>query len=359
MLSAESVQHQWNSYRKWVPFVACLLGNHPISSGSKHTPIPIDDPDSVTRETLLAIQEILPKAVWHHLIHIAGWQSIRFMDPASEKMIQGRLWNQTTIQNDSLTFTASSVNFLLRIYQVKNGSAEQNKGIYEKIMFPPSARTNGDLLLEWVGCRQISKFNINVEISLESPLVLLEFFGQEKAQLLPEKTITTVLRQCGAAGLLPWFPWLGLHWSKLWANRYVMLWEKDMPDHNSHNGHIQLVQDWQKFFSEQQRHDLLIPLLDYYIQALKPASQLERFKEVSQRKSMKTRSIHQAKLEIWIRWLRGIHGLQQIFVDGQRMPVIDRMPTIRIFMDGYSSRHFDNIVHQANTVLQEIDPVIG
>ena len=106
------MSHQAIAAQKFLPFCRALLqGGLPARTEG---PLPLRTPGAVTAEVMLAVEDMINKAVMGWLIRGIGWRRCEI--PDEEEVFTARIWDEDIWGDLRLDFSTASVDLLLMVF---------------------------------------------------------------------------------------------------------------------------------------------------------------------------------------------------------------------------------------------------
>lgn len=389
----------------FLPFAVHLLSQKQLQSGVH--PLPLNTPEALTQETLKAIQDIVNQGTVSYLSRSAGWNKKAVVLPHQERPRKKRLWDADIWKQLKLQFTHESLEALLiaynltrkvpKAFELKKGNASallaghrqrdpmlmlaQKKGLStheltEQIehVQQSSIRTlqtltlhsNGDALIHHQVCQSLNQWialdQTTQNALLRNPLNLFTHFYVSAS--ITEQHIDT-LKAILKPSLAPILPWLGDIWVRHWIDIEPKRWNAPKKQqlqvfHQFCENQDLLFTAWYTLADEEERFEILIPMLHYYTEYIKTYPSTQSIAEQFSTLTRELRHIEKNTYkDVFARALLPALLLRKVYEEARDLHPVEREACHHLFMEEYQICQFEEVLKTVEERIEWLQPTLG
>ncbi len=369
------------SVQRFLPFCrAVLLGGNPSRLVGQ---LPLRKPTAMTAEVVIALEDMINKAVMGWLIRGIGWRKISI--PDEEETFEARIWDEEIWGDLTLKFTAESIDTLLLAWNLLADNKPQepvhpNNRRWRKMnpavrrQWKQDARkraivgdnqqtldqlaglslsTTGDLLLHHLVFRSLHRRkSVKAELWMSNPLNVMAFYARGGART-PEQCQSIAALLTGP--LAPLMPWIAAEWPALWRTQPGAASLDDL--RQQHANQAAVFQAWIAACEQTGQEHLLVPLVRAFAHQRDrlptTRAQLETF---AARLPMFIRQSAQRQLAEALEPIKSIHRIHQAAL---RSHPIDREGTEQILLARAAPFDLHTLHRDLNTAAKQLNDSIG
>ncbi|MEM7385572.1 MAG: hypothetical protein AAF514_11565 [Verrucomicrobiota bacterium] len=351
--SPRTTQNHRNARFSLVPWLVRLMDGGPLSGRSD--PLPIDDEQALTDETIVAIQEIANRGCWRFLARECGWRRLDAPLPRNAgSQSSRRLWEGAAAL-PALTFSTATVNLILTVF-----NASRRKTDEAGVVGPTgdqTIRTNGDLILHHLIFRRLNEqpgFKSLLSVQKDWLINPLNAFHQILPYRKGEAALTRWERLTDP-DLAPYVPWIGHQRALRWARETENLWEIGLESRLQWlEALTERLTQWATQTEKVERPDLLafgMPLFKSVQQQRSIA--LRDFERLTATLSLRER---QRYGERWVAFLDLVEPLDRFATGCLDTHPIERSGAEKAFLARWQAMDFKEVVEQIRNLSQEVRP---
>ncbi len=357
----------------WAPFVARLLMEGRLTRGP-YPVLPVDDPGALTSDTVADVREIVRRGVWAYLVRQGGWRRTRFVDPARDRVSEGRLWEAPHLQPPA--FSPGSIQLLLLLFNATRSPPRKAPGrgmaatpahgrrLELAIDLPLDLSKSGDVLLHHVVFRRLVAVYPHggpwTRRFAANPLNLLthaHLFEVETSRLPPSGG--TAVRE-SLARLLdddfhPFLPWLAHDWVREWSRFEPERLRTRDSLRVSCQRQGRIWETWMHLLLEAERYDILVPLVAFWAR-LDPFSALRGFERLAGDCRLEQRT---ELARPWVELLELGSRLHQTAEEVRGLHPVDRQAVHQLFLTACGEHDFDGAATRIDRLVQGLRPSLG
>ncbi len=364
-MSAADKHHQTGAFL-FLPFAVDVFSRRDLRI-KRANMMPVGKAEYVTSEVLEALGEVVKRGSLGFLCREGGWRALEWARPGEEepiknvRLIDSRVWSDLQLE-----FGDPSVETLMIAYNaVCNAggmSVPGKSGKSTQSMYPRSKRIsfkrNGDVLAHHVTFLKVRAAAFEVDNNYWGFLTRnpLTEVARLDARRKPEEAMARIAKP----DLDALIPWLGGHLSRCWNRELETRWDSLERFHRLNEGMETYFTALVKRAREEERRDLLIPLMLFFMEHFRREDAEEmalgEFNRVA-------RDLRFVDRDTYMRtWGRAMHVGWELFEEYQEARAVhpvDREAPDRVFMSAYESWDFNPTADRARSLSNQLNAVIS
>ncbi|MDG1484237.1 MAG: hypothetical protein P8R54_31890 [Myxococcota bacterium] len=367
--------------KQFLPFCrTILLGGAPSRSTGQ---LPLRKPSALTAEVVVAMEDMINKAVMGWLIRGIGWR--RMSLPDEDETFAARIWDEPVWGDLTLRFTAESIDTLLLAWnrlaesappepvhpnnrRWRKMSAIERRGWKEAAQESAVVRSArevdaqlaalslsapGDLLLHHLVFRSLHRRqSVKAELWMNNPLNAMAFYPLGESRT-PEQCQSIAALLTGP--LAPLMPWISAEWPALWR---ALPGAKNLDAfRRHHDSQAAVFTAWITACTQQASEHLLLPLVRAYSdqRGLLPARRSQLTRLTSHLPLNKRQPIQRQ----WAAALAPIQAIYRCHQDARRSHPIEREGTEQILLSGAAPFDLPVLHRDLTAAVDQLNDSIG
>ena len=347
----------------WAPFVARLVMDGRLGR-APHPALPVDDPRALTASAANAVREAVRRGVWAYLVREGGWRRTPFIDPARDRVAEGRLWQAPNLP--PLAFSAVSIRLLIELFNATRSrpttaqTTPVDRLALTAVELPLDPKRSGDLLLHHVVFRRLVETwpkGDDWQCSWHpgfaaNPLNLMthgHLFDLEDQDLEP------CLNRLLDDDLRPYLPWL--------AHAWVGRWARVEPDRLATRDSLRVLSErqgriwrvWMRSLTSAERYDGLVPFIVFW-------SGLDTFPALKEFEQLAAGCRLEERAELarpWVELLELAVELHATAEEVRALHPIEREAVHQLFLTACGEHDLDAAVARIEGLIQRLRPSLG